>query len=127
MKLKEQKTTILISDDNKSNIKILMNVLGDEFDVIPTLDGQTAINILKKKKIDLILLDVIMPEMDGFTTCTIIKKNPKTSHIPILFLTSKGEAKDIQKGFDLGAVDYITKPFNPSELLIRDRTFILQK
>ncbi len=106
-------------DDSKTNLDILINILSDKFDIIPTLDGQTALDIAKKEKIDLILLDIMMPNIDGFTVCKMIKENKPTSNIPILFLTAKGETEDIQKGFDLGAVDYITKPFNPTELLIR--------
>ncbi len=118
------KPVILIVDDNEINIEILMNVLGNEFDIIPTLNGETAIDITHYEKINLILLDIVMPNMDGFTVCKIIKENPQTSNIPILFLTAKGETEDMQKGFDLGAVDYITKPFNSSELLIRVRNHL---
>ncbi len=118
------KPVILIVDDSKINIDILTNVLGDEFDIIPAIDGQTAIEITKNEYISIILLDIIMPNMSGFDTCKIIKSNSQTKDIPILFLTSKDKTKDIQKGFELGAIDYITKPFNPVELLIRVRNHI---
>ena len=117
--LEKQKPIILIVDDNKSNIDILINILDKEYDIIPTTNGKIAIDITKVEKVDLILLDIMMPIIDGFEVCKKIKQNPKTSNIPILFLTAKEEDQDIQKGFELGAVDYITKPFNPTELLIR--------
>ncbi len=118
------KPVILIVDDSKSNLEILTNILEENFDIIPAIDGQTAINITKKEHVDMILLDVIMPKLNGFSTCKIIKSDIKTENIPILFLTSKDETKDIQKGFELGALDYITKPFNPTELLVRVKNHI---
>ena len=119
----DKKPTILIVDDNESNIDILLGILTN-CDVIPALSGQTAIEIIDNENIDLILLDVMMPEMDGFEVCKIIKNNPRTMNIPIIFLTSKYEMEDIKKGFELGAVDYVTKPFYPIELLVRINTHL---
>jgi len=121
--MSSKKQTILIVDDNKSNIDILLSVLND-YDVIPTLTGKSAINIVLEEDIDLILLDIIMPDMDGFEVCRILKSNQNIKKVPILFLTAKHEMDDITTGFDLGAVDYITKPFNPSELLSRIKTHL---
>ncbi len=115
--------TILIVDDNEVNIHILFGALSD-YDLIPALDGQTALNIIEEEKIDLILLDIMMPNMNGFEVCGIIKNNPKYANIPIIFLTAKTDSDDIKKGFEIGAIDYITKPFNPSELNIRINTHI---
>lgn len=115
---KKNRYTILIVDDNILNIDILFELLSD-YDVIPTLSGKDAIDILAEENIDLILLDILMPELNGFETCKLIKQNPKTSHIPIFMLTSQHSTDDIKKGFDLGIVDYVTKPFNPTELLVR--------
>jgi CheY-like chemotaxis protein len=118
------KQTILIVDDVKENIDVLMELLG-KYDLIPAIDGKRAIEIARQEKnIDLILLDIMMPEMDGFEVCEILKGNTKTSHIPIIFLSAKNRPEDIQKGFEVGGVDYITKPFNPNELLARVATHL---
>ncbi|WP_321777534.1 hybrid sensor histidine kinase/response regulator [Sulfurimonas sp.] len=117
------KQSILIVDDAKENVDVLVQLL-KEYDLITTLNGKTALNILQEEDIDLILLDIMMPEMDGFEVCSIIKKDKKNSHIPIIFLSALNKDEDIQKGFELGAVDYVTKPFNPSELLSRAHTHL---
>lgn len=118
------KQTILIVDDVKENIDVLMELLG-KYDLIPAIDGKRAIEITtQESNIDLILLDIMMPEMDGFEVCKILKSNSKTSHIPIIFLSAKNRQEDIQKAFEVGGVDYITKPFNPDELLSRVNTHL---
>jgi DNA-binding response OmpR family regulator len=118
------KPTILIVDDNKSSIDILVEVLSQSFDLITALNGQKAIDIAKDEDIDLILLDIMMPKLDGFSVCKILKTDLQTSKIPIIFLTAKYNMDDIEKGFQLGAVDYLTKPFQPTELLVRINTHI---
>jgi DNA-binding response OmpR family regulator len=124
MSLNQQdKQTILIVDDNKSNLDLLLAVL-KQYDTIPCLSGKTAIDIAKTEKIDLILLDVVMPDMDGFEVCKELKTDSKLKNIPILFLTVKHDTNDISKGFNLGAVDYIIKPFNALELLNRIKTHL---
>ncbi|TKI70360.1 hybrid sensor histidine kinase/response regulator [Sulfurimonas crateris] len=118
------KQTILIVDDVKENIDVLMELLGD-YDLIPALNGQSAIDIAtNEKNIDLILLDIMMPEMDGFEVCRALKKNPNTMHTPVIFLSAKNKPSDIQMAFEAGGVDYITKPFNPDELLSRVGTHL---
>ena len=117
------KPTVLIVDDNKANIDILLEIL-NSYDVIPTLDGETALNIVEIENIDLILLDIMMPNINGFEVCKRLKENFNTSKIPVIFLTSKDEIADIKHGFELGAVDYITKPFNPIELKVRINTHL---
>jgi CheY-like chemotaxis protein len=120
----QSKQTILIVDDIKENIDVLIELLG-KYDLIPAMDAQTAIDAaLEEESIDLILLDIMMPEIDGFQVCTALKNNPKTKHIPIIFLSAKNKQEDIQRGFELGGVDYITKPFNPDELLSRVNTHL---
>lgn len=121
--MKINKKTILVVDDNSSNIDILIGLL-DEYDVIASLDGSSSLNILQQENVDLILLDIMMPVMDGFEVCKQLKKDPRTSKIPIMFLSAKDQINDIKKGFELGAVDYITKPFNPIELLSRIQTHL---
>ncbi|MBL0708014.1 MAG: hybrid sensor histidine kinase/response regulator [Sulfurimonas sp.] len=115
--------SILIVEDAKENVDVLVELL-KEYDLITALDGKTAIEILKEEEVDLILLDIMMPEMDGYEVCSTIKKDRRISHIPIIFLSALNNHEDIQKGFEIGAVDYVTKPFNPSELLSRVHTHL---
>jgi two-component system, sensor histidine kinase and response regulator len=119
----QNKQTVLIVDDAKENIDILIELL-KEYDLIAALDAKTALEILDEEDVDLILLDIMMPEIDGYEVCETIQKNKQISHIPIIFLTALDKQEDLQKGFDLGAVDYITKPFNPNELLSRVNTHL---
>jgi len=118
--------TILVVDDNELNLDILVSIL-DEYDVIPTINGQTALEIVEEEDVDLILLDVMMPVMDGFDVCERLKNNNKTKKIPIIFITAKDGVEDMKKGFDLGAVDYVAKPFNTLELLSRVNTHLQLK
>lgn len=109
---------ILLVDDDPKNLQVAMNILKD-YNVIFAQSGEKALTLLEKNKFDLILLDIVMPIMDGYTVCKEIKKNINLRNIPIIFLTVKDEEKDIVKGFDLGAVDYVTKPFFSQVLLKR--------
>ena len=118
--------TILVVDDNELNLDILVSILND-YDVIPTIDGKTALEIVDTENIDLILLDIMMPEMDGFEVCKHLKSNKKTKHIPVIFITAKHGVDDMKKGFDAGAVDYVAKPFNTLELLSRVNTHLQLK
>jgi len=117
------KQTILIVDDVGENLDVLVQVF-KEHDLVTSLDGKTALEILENEDIDLILLDIMMPDMDGFEVCERVKANPLTAHIPILFLSAKDKGDDIQKAFELGGVDYITKPFKPLELRARVHTHL---
>jgi len=119
----EHTPTILVVDDNEVNIDILLGTLSS-YDIIASLSGKEALEIIKEEHIDLILLDIMMPTLDGLDVCKIIKNNPKYNKIPIIFLTAKNDTNDIKKGFECGAIDYITKPFNPIELNIRINTHI---
>ena len=123
--MKDNKT-ILIVDDNEVNLDILLSILND-YDVIPAKSGSSALEILSAEKIDLVLLDIMMPDMNGFDVCKYLKFDDKTKHIPVMFITAKHGADDIKKGFDVGAVDYITKPFNALELLSRVNTHLQLK
>lgn len=118
--------TILIVDDNEVNLDILVSILND-YDVIPIKSGCSAFEVVNSEKIDLILLDVMMPDMNGFDVCKYLKIDDKTKHIPVMFITAKHGVDDIKKGFDVGAVDYITKPFNALELLSRVNTHLQLK
>ena len=115
-----EKYTVLIVDDMPENIQVLSGILYQRgVNIAIAQSGQEALNIVTKKAPDLILLDVMMPEMNGFTVCKHLKDNPATRHIPIIFLTARTQPDDVVNGFESGAVDYITKPFNPDELLSR--------
>ena len=121
------KTNILIIDDVPDNIQVAMNILKEDgYDFSYATDGAEGLSLLKQKneatQVDLILLDIMMPEMDGFDVCRQIKKNPETAEIPIIFLTAKTDVESISRGFSLGAVDYISKPFHADELLARVKT-----
>lgn len=124
----KKKGTILIVDDNPNNLKVLAGVLmGKGYDFRLAKSGQLALNILEKTKPDLILLDIQMPEMDGFETCRRIKEDDENVKIPIIFLTANTDSESIEKAFKSGGVDYVTKPFNADELLARIKTHIKLK
>lgn len=111
---------ILIIEDTPDNIDILTNILKDKkFQIAVAINGEQGLNYVSQFQPDLILLDVIMPVMDGFETCKRLKSDSLTKDIPVIFLTAKAEKVDVIKGFELGAVDYITKPFQYSEVLAR--------
>jgi two-component system, sensor histidine kinase and response regulator len=114
---------ILIVDDNDSNLQVLASLLMKEnCDIAVARNGIEALEFVKMTSPHLILLDVMMPELDGFEACKRLKKDPKTGDIPIIFLSAKTEIEDILQGFELGAVDYVTKPFSSVEVLARVRT-----
>jgi len=111
--------TILIVDDAVENLDILGEFLAD-YDVIDAINGEDALDIVEnEEKIDLILLDIMMPDMNGFEVCERLKNNPNTADIPIIFITAKTDANSIEKAYDIGGIDYITKPFKLKELLAR--------
>ena len=115
-----KKYEILIVDDVSENIKVAISILkNDNYNFSYATNGQSAIEILKTKRFDLILLDVMMPGIDGFHLCKIIKNSPAIKDTPVIFLTAKVDIDSMTKGFELGAVDYVTKPFHPQELKSR--------
>ncbi|MEA5471080.1 sensor histidine kinase [Spirulina sp. 06S082] len=112
--------TILIIDDNPTNLEVLYGTLdGNGYDILVEMDGNRGIEQVLRNPPDLILLDIMMPEINGFEICRILKENPRTRDIPIIFITAVFEVEDKIKGFQLGAVDYITKPFQKEEVLAR--------
>ncbi len=117
----EKRDKILVVDDMPINLQLISSVLEREgnFSLVTVLDGKSAIRKAKTNYFDLILLDIMMPEMDGYEVCKILKSYPTTKDIPIIFLTALNEPKDIQKAFQYGAVDYISKPFSKEELTSR--------
>ena len=122
--LENNKETILVVDDTVANIDILLDLLR-EYDIVVAMDGTSALEILENdENIDLILLDIMMPSMDGFEVCKKIKKNKKTRDIPVIFLTAKSDDDSIKTAFEVGGVDYITKPFRPIELTSKIKTHL---
>ena len=118
--------TILIVDDTPINIGVISGALKDSFATKVATSGEKALAIASgKEKPDLILLDILMPEMDGYEVCRRLKADPDTRDIPVIFLTSQTEAEDETKGFEVGAVDYIHKPFSPAVVKARVRTHLM--
>ena len=115
------RSRLLIVDDVPKNIQVLGNILqqDDDYHITAAMSGRQALNALDSFEADLILLDIVMPEMDGFETCKRIKSDPAARDIPVIFLTARYEIENLVKGFKLGAVDYITKPVKPEELVMR--------
>lgn len=115
-----KRTKLLIVDDLPENLQMLGNTLREQgFQIAFATNGKQALVIAASKKPDLILLDMSMPEMDGLTVCKKLKENPITKNIPVIFLTARTESESIRKALSAGAVDYIVKPFNTSELINR--------
>jgi signal transduction histidine kinase len=116
---------ILIVDDTPNNLDVISETLTDAgLDVATALTGERALEQVQYSEPDLILLDVMMPGIDGFETCQRLKANPKTCNIPVIFMTALSDADSKVKGFKLGAVDYITKPFQEQEVLARVKTHL---
>lgn len=116
---------ILIVDDDQDSLMLLESILKEDgYKVRLSDNGEEALNLIKKEKPNLILLDITMPIMDGYTLCKKILGVEDFSHIPIIFLSSKSNSEEIVKGFEVGAVDYVTKPFNHYELLARVKTHL---
>jgi len=125
MSKKESKQSILVVDDEPMNIDVLSSVLRPEFKVRAALNGERALAIASANPMpDMILLDIMMPDMDGYEVCRQLKANPVTKMIPVVFVTAKNQDEDEKKGLELGAVDYITKPINPSLVLTRVHTHL---
>jgi len=110
---------VLVVDDAETNIDILMETLGDDYDVSVAMDGESALESVASDRPDLILLDIIMPGMDGYEVCKRLKDDETTRNIPVIFLTAMTEVQDEAKGLALGAVHYVTKPFSPE--LVKSR------
>ena len=121
------KATILAVDDTAINIEVVKGVLAGEYLVQAALSASMAFKIIEKRKPDLILLDIMMPEIDGYEVCRRLKASIETHDIPIIFLTAKSQENDEMKGLSLGAVDYITKPISPPILKARVKSHLLLK
>lgn len=115
---------ILIVDDTPENLDVLRGILQEDYTVNAAISAKQALKILSKIKPDIILLDVMMPEMDGYELCEVLKRDPLTRAIPVIFVTAKDQISDETKGFELGAVDYITKPVSPPIVRARVSTHL---
>jgi class 3 adenylate cyclase len=123
-----KKNTVLIVDDAPENIDLLDSFLNPDYNIKVALNGEKALKIAgSESPPDIILLDIEMPGMDGYEVCRCLKADPKTRDIPIIFVTAKSDESDETKGLEIGAVDYITKPFSPSIVLARVKTHLTLK
>ena len=119
------KSLVLVVDDVSKNLQVVGTMLRKEnYRVVPATSGAQALERVRAEAPDLVLLDLMMPEMDGLEVCRRLKADPLTRRIPVIFLTASNEMEHLVQGFEMGAVDYITKPFNPPELLARVRTHL---
>lgn len=116
---------ILVIDDTTANLELLESILDDEgYEVRTSISGEMGLRAIEAQAPDLILLDIMMPGIDGYETCRLIKQNPHFKDIPVIFLSAKNESEDIVEAFQAGGVDYVNKPFNTDELLARIRTHL---
>lgn len=119
------KPKILVVDDVPENIHTLKNLLKENYNIVATTQGKKAIELVQKDlSIDLIILDIIMPDMDGYEVCKILKTNEQTKNIPIIFVTSLNDLENEEKGIEIGGEDYIHKPVNPTLILKKVATQI---
>ena len=112
-----EEKTVLVVDDTESNIDILVEILGDDYDVSVAMDGETALEIIVDIQPQLVLLDIMMPGMDGYDVLRQIKSGERTKHIPVVFVSAKNEIDDKLDGIEMGAAGYIGKPIDSEDVL----------
>lgn len=122
--MNRKKHSLLLVDDEATNLQLLRHTLQHEYRLIFAKDGKTALKLAQQEQPDLILLDIMMPDMSGYDVCEQLKNIQALRHVPIIFVTALSDSGDEEKGFALGAVDYITKPFNPAIVKARVRTHL---
>jgi putative two-component system response regulator len=123
-----EKESVLVVDDTPDNLALISGVLKDYYTIRIANNGERALKVATTLPYpDLILLDIMMPGIDGYEVCRRLKADPVTTDIPVIFLTAKTQVEDEQKGFDVGCVDYITKPISPPIVLARVKTHLLLK
>ncbi len=116
--------TVLVVDDTEANLDLLMEALGEAYRVSVALDGETALEAMAEETPDLVLLDIMMPGLDGYEVCRRLKADPRLARIPVIFLTAMTDLENKTRGFQLGAVDYVTKPFEVMEVQARVKTHL---
>lgn len=122
------KGKILIVDDVPKNIQMAMNILKNEgHKMFYAKDGKMALKLISEQNFDLILLDVMMPEINGFEVCAKLKENDKTKNIPVIFLSGKDSTKDIEQAYEVGGIDYVVKPFINIELVTKANNYVRLK
>ncbi len=125
--MSKKENTVLIVDDGKPNIDAMRLILEDKYNIRIALNGEAALRNLEMVKPDLVLLDVMMPGIDGFEVLAIMRKNPEWTHIPVIFITGDTDSYSEERGLLMGAVDYVRKPYNPDIVSIKVRNAILNK
>ena len=124
----ETNSKILIVDDIPKNIQMAMNILKDEgYRMFYAKSGVMALSLVEEHNFDLILLDIMMPDMNGFDVCTKLKNNDKTKNIPIVFLSGKDSSQDISQAYEYGGIDYVIKPFITIELITKVNSYVRLK
>ena len=124
METEYEKPLVLVVDDDPTNLRILVSKLNREYRLGVAKSGTKALEYMGKQIPDLVLLDVMMPDMDGYAVCEHIKRDPRLCDIPVVFISYVDDPSQKTRGFEVGGVDYITKPFNPRELTIRARNLL---
>jgi len=117
---------VLVVDDTEANVDILVDALAEDYDIAVAMDGESALEIVADDKPDLILLDIMMPGMDGYEVCEKLKADNETRDIPIMFLSGKTDAADKEKAMAMGAVDFITKPIDVPDIQQRVKNYLVQ-
>ena len=120
----DQRPRLLLVDDEPTNLQVLRHVLQADYRLLFATDGERALQVAREQQPDLVLLDIMMPHMDGYAVCYALKADAATAHIPVIFITALSDSQDETAGFDVGAVDYITKPVSPPVVRARVRTHL---
>jgi PleD family two-component response regulator len=124
----ETNSKILIVDDIAKNIQIAMNILKNEgYKMFYAKSGEMALSLVEEHDFDLILLDIMMPDMNGFDVCTKLKSNDRTKNIPVIFLSGKDSSSDIEQAYEYGGIDYVVKPFITIELITKVNSYVRLK
>ena len=118
---------VLIVDDTEANVDILVDALAEDCDIAVAMDGESALEIVADEKPDLILLDIMMPGMDGFEVCEKLKADDETRDIPVMFLSGKTDTADKERAMAMGAIDFITKPINVPDIQQRVKNYLLHR
>jgi len=119
--MSSRRETILIIDDTEANIEILHGLLSEEYDIMVALNGAYGLSLAEEQQPDIILLDIVMPDIDGYEICRSLKSSDRTESIPVIFITAEADEASIEKAYDAGGMDYIAKPIKPKELFARVR------
>ena len=128
MEEQEHRPRVVIADDDPDIRRLVeMTVTNAGCDVTVASDGEEALERVKESLPDLVILDVLMPRMDGWEVARALKSDPQTKSVPLMFLTSRGQEHDVLEGFDSGAIDYMVKPFSPRELQVRVRAVLAKR